>query len=272
MKNVIPFRNKEIESYFGLDSRISAIGKVTLLGAGPGDPELMTVKGVRALENADAVVYDRLVNPEILALAPDGCEKIYVGKRKDVHSLPQNRICDLLVALARSGKQVVRLKGGDPFIFGRGGEELDVLETEGIPWEVIPGVTAATGCAASTGIPLTHRDCAHALTFITAHRKDGELTFNWELALQKDQTVVFYMGLSVVGEIAAGLIGRGKSPDTPIAVVANGSRDNQQIVVATLATIEQTLAATPLPSPALILMGDVVARRSAAAAVAASVR
>lgn len=272
MNKVIPFKNRELDDYLQAHSGEGKYsvkpGKVILLGAGPGDPELMTLKGVRALERADVLVYDRLVNPEILAFASPGCEKIYVGKRKDAHSLPQEKICELLVSLAQAGKNVVRLKGGDPFVFGRGGEELDVLEAAGIPWEVIPGITAAIGCAAATGIPLTHRDCAHALTFITAHRKNGELAFNWELALQKDQTVVFYMGLSVAGEIARGLIARGKSADTPIAVVANGSKNSQQLVVATLATLEKALAETPLPSPALIILGDVVTQRARLLAVA----
>ena len=262
MKKVIPFKNREIDDFIVPSSPSSVVGRVTLLGAGPGDPELMTLKGVRALEQADVLVYDRLVNPEILGFAGDDCEKIYVGKRKDVHSLPQDKICELLVSLARQGKTVVRLKGGDPFVFGRGGEELDVLEAAGVPWQVIPGITAATGCAASTGIPLTHRDCAHALTFITAHRKHGELNLNWDLALQRDQTVVFYMGLSVVADIAAGLIARGKDAATPIAVVANGSRQDQQIVAATLATIAEQLQQVSLPSPALIILGEVVSHRA----------
>jgi len=245
-------------------------GEVCLLGAGPGDPELMTLKGMRALEAADVVVYDRLANPELLTFTAPHCEKIYVGKRKDRHSLPQGKICDLLVALARCGKRVVRLKGGDPFIFGRGGEEIDILEENAIPWRVIPGITAATGCAASTGIPLTHRDCAHALTFITAHRRDGELTFNWDLAMQQDQTLVFYMGLSVVAEIAEGLIARGKPAGTPIAVIANGTRSDQRTVAATLADIGRALAASDLPSPALIVVGEVVAKRGQLRQVAAA--
>ena len=271
MNNVIPFKNRKLNSYLEQDSEGGSPHPVVLLGAGPGDPELLTIKGLRALEAAEAVVYDRLVNPRILALAAPACDKIYVGKRKDRHSLPQEQICELLVALARRGKKVVRLKGGDPFIFGRGGEELDALEAAGIPWQVIPGITASTGCAAATGIPLTHRDCAHALTFITAHRRQGELTFNWRLALQEDQTVVFYMGLSVVAEIAAGLLARGKSAATPIAVIANGSRADQQLLVSTLAGVADDLARVELPSPALIILGDVVALRSQLVAIAAQI-
>ena len=198
MTTVIPLDLRTRTARIARSSAPDRSGEVCLLGAGPGDPELMTLKGLRALEAADVVVYDRLANPALLEHTRPACERIYVGKRKDRHSLPQEQICELLVALARAGRRVVRLKGGDPFIFGRGGEEIDRLEAAGIPWRVIPGITAATGCAASTGIPLTHRDCAHALTFITAHRRDGELTFNWELALHEQQTVVFYMGLSVV--------------------------------------------------------------------------
>lgn len=266
MNNVIPFQNRTIDDYLYKaqeSGKPLRTGSVVLVGAGPGDPELLTIKGMRALQAADAVVYDRLVNPEILLFAGRESEKIYVGKRKDQHSLPQEKICALLVTLAREGKRVVRLKGGDPFVFGRGGEELDELEAAGIPWEVIPGITAATGCAAATGIPLTHRDCAHALTFITAHRRNGELNFNWELALQKDQTVVFYMGLSVAADIAAGLMARGRASSTPVAVIANGSRQCQQMVVATLATLGETLNDIDLPSPALIVLGEVVNQRSA---------
>ncbi|MFA5494731.1 MAG: uroporphyrinogen-III C-methyltransferase [Porticoccaceae bacterium] len=259
MTTIIPFDSK-CRTAAGGEGALQP-GEVCLLGAGPGDPELMTIKGMRALEAADVVVYDRLANPALLDFTGRHCDRIYVGKRKDSHSLPQEQICELLVALARCGKRVVRLKGGDPFIFGRGGEEIDRLEENGIPWRVIPGITAATGCAASTGIPLTHRECAHALTFITAHRRDGKLRFNWELALQQDQTVVFYMGLSVVAEIAAGLVARGKSAATPIAVIANGTRGEQQVMVSTLAGIGAALADHRLPSPALIVMGDVVALR-----------
>ncbi len=261
-KKVIPFKARELDSYLPEDTLCGRPGKVVLLGAGPGDPELMTIKGMRALQIADVVVYDRLVNPEILAMAPAASKKIYVGKRKDKHSLPQEKISELLVSLAKTGSRVVRLKGGDSFVFGRGGEELDVLAANQIPWEVIPGITAATGCAAVTGIPLTHRDCAHALTFITAHRKNGELAFNWNLAMQEQQTVVFYMGLSVLGEIADGLISRGRAAATPIAVIANGSREDQKIVVATLSTVEAVVASSPLPSPALIILGEVVAKRA----------
>ncbi|MGV6807357.1 MAG: uroporphyrinogen-III C-methyltransferase [bacterium] len=268
MNNIVPFRQREIEDYIQRPlAPIRDAGTVYLVGAGPGDPELLTVKAVKAIKSSDVIVYDRLVDPRILALAPPAAERIYVGKRKDRHSLPQDRIAALLVSLALEGKTVIRLKGGDPFVFGRGGEEIDELDAKDIPWEVIPGITAATGCAASTGIPLTHRDCAHALTFITAHRRDGELKFNWDLATQKDQTVVFYMGLSVVADIAQGLIARGCKPSSPIAIVANGCREDQQVLVGTLVSIGADLEQADLPSPALIILGDVVLRRGGVSSV-----
>jgi uroporphyrin-III C-methyltransferase len=267
VSEVVAFRPKEIEDYLGRrlrPGRAGATGRVTLVGAGPGDPELVTLKAVRMLGSADAVVYDSLVNVALLAHAKATAERIFVGKRKDRHSLPQARINDLLVALAVEGKCVVRLKGGDPFVFGRGGEEIDALDACGVPWEVVPGITAATGCAAATGIPLTHREVAHALTFITAHRKNGALEIDWTLALRPGQTVVFYMGLSVVGEIAAGLVARGRSADTPVAVIANGTAADQRVLRSTLAGVGAEAAASDLPSPALIVVGEVAAPRAAA--------
>lgn len=241
-------------------------GRVALVGAGPGDPELLTLKALRLLQQADAVVYDRLVNPLLLEHCSARCEKIYVGKRKDQHSLPQVQICQLLVELAERGLQVVRLKGGDPFVFGRGGEEYDALSARAIRCEIVPGITAAIGCAAAAHIPLTHRDHAHALTFITGHRREhiaehsreSRLDINWELALQPDHTVVFYMGLSNLAEICQQLLLRGADPERPFAVVANGTGCAQQIVVGTLATIAAEVARYQLPSPALLIMGDVV--------------
>ena len=234
-------------------------GRVDLVGAGPGDPELITLKALRLLEQAEVVVYDRLVNPKLLQHCTATCDQIYVGKRKNCHSMPQERICELLVTLGKQGKRVVRLKGGDPFIFGRGGEEIDVLSKAGIPCAVVPGITAATGCAAATGIPLTHRDHSQAVTFITGHRKDGEIDINWQLAAQPNHTTVFYMGLSCLDDIAQGLQNHGLPGSTPIAVIANGSTDKQQEVIATLASIAETVRHTDLPSSALFIVGDVVA-------------
>ena len=233
-------------------------GYVHLVGAGPGDPELITVKAMRLLQEADAIVYDRLANPVLLDYAQECCDLIYVGKQKEQHSLPQDQICELLALLARCGKNVVRLKGGDPFIFGRGGEEVDHLNNQGISCSIVPGITAAIGCAAATQIPLTHRDHAHAVSFITGHRQNGELYINWDLALQKDSTVVFYMGLSNLEEITHQLIKRGCATDKPFAVVAQGTSKVQQIVVGTIGNIAARLRTTPLPSPALLIMGDVI--------------
>ncbi|MDP6198694.1 MAG: uroporphyrinogen-III C-methyltransferase [Porticoccaceae bacterium] len=236
----------------------TAYGMVYLVGAGPGDAELITVKAMRLLQQADAIVYDRLANPELLDYAPQRCDLIYVGKKKDQHSLPQEQICELLAALARCGKNVVRLKGGDCFIFGRGGEEVDHLNKQGIECSIVPGITAAIGCAAATQIPLTHRDHAHAVTFITGHRQQGKMHINWDLALQKDSTVVFYMGLSNLQEITRQLIERGCPIDKPFAVVAQGTSSDQQVVIGTVNDIAQRIKTTPLPSPALLMMGDVI--------------
>lgn len=235
-----------------------SIGEVFLVGAGPGDPELITVKAMRLIQEADAIVYDRLANPLLLDYARKHCDLIYVGKKKDQHSLPQDQICALLAALAGCGKKVVRLKGGDPFIFGRGGEEVDHLAEQGIVCTIVPGITAAIGCAATTRIPLTHRDHAHAVTFITGHRQHGKMYINWDLALQKDSTVVFYMGLSNLQEITSELIARGCPEDRPFAVVAQGTAESQQVFVGTVSDIAEKLARHPLPSPALLMMGDVI--------------
>jgi uroporphyrin-III C-methyltransferase/precorrin-2 dehydrogenase/sirohydrochlorin ferrochelatase len=237
-------------------------GQVHLVGAGPGDAQLITVKAMRLLQQADAIVYDRLANPELLDYAQDRCDLIYVGKKKDQHSLPQEQICELLAVLARCGKNVVRLKGGDNFIFGRGGEEVDHLNEQGIQCSIVPGITAAIGCAAATQIPLTHRDYAHAVTFITGHRQNGEMHINWDLALQKDSTVVFYMGLSNLEEIASQLMQRGCPKDMPFAVVAQGTSEAQQVVLGTISDIADRVKQTPLPSPALLMMGEVIKANS----------
>lgn len=250
--------NKNILTLLPSRKPQKALGHVSLVGAGPGDPELITLKAVRLLKEADAIVYDRLANPEFLEYAKIGCETIYVGKKKDQHSLPQKQIAALLVALAQQGKNVVRLKGGDPFIFGRGGEEIDVLNQHHVPCSVVPGITAAIGCAAATKIPLTHRDHAHAVTFITGHRKDDKLTINWDLALQRDSSTVFYMGLSNLGEITQQLLDRGCSSDKPMAIIAEGTSNKQQVLISDVSHIAEKLKGHPMPSPALIVLGDVV--------------
>lgn len=250
--------NHRILTLLSSDKTLTKPGHVSLVGAGPGDPELITLKAVRLLQEADVIVYDRLANPELLKHANNNCETVYVGKQKDQHSLPQEQICALLVALAQQGKNVVRLKGGDPFIFGRGGEELDALNQHDIPCSVVPGITAAIGCAAAMQIPLTHRDHAHAVTFITGHRKQDALNINWDLALQKDSTVVFYMGLSNIDEITKQLLERGCSANKPMAIIAEGTSNKQRILISDVAHIANKLRRQPMPSPALIVLGDVI--------------
>ena len=236
-------------------------GFVALVGAGPGDPELLTVKALRALARADVVVYDRLVSPDILALAPRGAQRIDVGKSRSRHTLAQEDISALLVRLAREGRRVVRLKGGDPFIFGRGGEEAEVLAANRIAFEVVPGISAANGIAAATGIPLTHRDVAQACVFVTGHLKDGTMSLDWPALARAHQTIVVYMGLLGLPTLCRELIAHGLSPATPAAIVQQGTTAHQQVVVATLATLEARTAAANLAPPTLIIVGDVVRLR-----------
>lgn len=244
-------------------------GHVYLLGAGPGDPELITLKAIKLLASADAVVYDRLVNPDLLLHCATDCELIYVGKRQGHHSVPQEEICDLLCRLAGEGRRVVRLKGGDPFVFGRGGEEMQVLQAQGIACDIVPGITAATACAATTGIPLTHRDHAQALVFMTAQRGSaGEQAIDWQLACQANTTVVIYMGLSRLQEISEQLIRRGMRADKPVALVANGSCPEQQNLIASIGNIAEYANYAGVPSPALLVIGDVVKLGKHAANVA----
>lgn len=250
--------NKNFSKLVTTSAKVSQYGQVHLVGAGPGDPDLITVKALKLLQTADAIVYDRLANSELLEYAKSQCDLVYVGKKKDQHSLPQEQICELLMLLARCGKNVVRLKGGDPFIFGRGGEEIEYLQQYDISCEIVPGITAAIGCAASTKIPLTHRDHAHAVTFITGHRQNGQMHINWDLALQKDSTVVFYMGLSNIGEITRQLIDRGCPSSMPFAVVAQGTSNEQQVVVGTISDIARKVQQSSVTSPALLIMGEVV--------------
>ncbi|MDJ0949531.1 MAG: uroporphyrinogen-III C-methyltransferase [Alphaproteobacteria bacterium] len=250
------------------------VGSVALVGAGPGDPELLTLRAYRRIQAAEVVVYDRLVDPDILALVPSEAETIYVGKGKGCHSRSQAEINALIAARARAGRRVVRLKGGDPFVFGRGGEEQDYLAAEGIAVEVVPGITAATGCAAAAGIPLTHRDHANAVTFLTGHGKDGEPDLDWQGLVRGRQTLVVYMGLSAAAHIAARLIAHGMAPGTPAAVIENGTRPDQRLAVGSVADLAAMVAAEGLIGPAIIIIGDVVraadqARDAARAGIAA---
>jgi uroporphyrin-III C-methyltransferase len=233
-------------------------GKVWLIGAGPGDPDLLTVKAARLIALADALVFDHLVGDGIMNLARADARRIYAGKEASNHTLPQASINNLPVALAREGLSVVRLKGGDPFIFGRGGEELEALAASGIPFEVVPGVTAAAGCAAYSGFPLTHRDHAQAVTFVTGHLKDGTVNHAWAALARHNQTVVFYMGIGAAGEICRQMIKHGLPSLTPAAIIRNGTLPDQQTLLATLGTLAQRLEETGIKPPALIVVGSVV--------------
>ena len=233
-------------------------GAVYLVGAGPGDPDLLTFRALRLMQQADVVVYDQLVSAEIVDLARRDAEKIFVGKRRDYHTLPQESINELLANLAKAGKRVVRLKGGDPFIFGRGGEEIETLMEQGISFQVVPGITAASGCASYAGIPLTHRDHAQSCTFVTGHLKDGSINLNWQQLAAPHQTIVIYMGLMGLEKICTALIAHGSSPDLPIAVVQQGTTQYQRVMTGTLATLPNQVIEKELKSPTLIIIGTVV--------------
>jgi uroporphyrin-III C-methyltransferase len=233
-------------------------GKVWLVGAGPGDPDLLTIKAARLIAAADALVYDHLVGDGIMELARPDARRIYAGKEASKHTLPQGSINQLLVQLARQGLSVVRLKGGDPFIFGRGGEELETLVASGIPFEVVPGVTAAAGCAAYAGFPLTHRDHAQSVTFVTGHLKDGTVNLDWPSLVRPRQTVVFYMGIGAAEEICRQLINHGLPSLTLAAVIRNGTQPDQKTILATLGTLPHCIVESGIKPPALIVVGSVV--------------
>lgn len=233
-------------------------GQVFLVGAGPGDPELLTLKAVRLIQQADVVFYDRLVAPAILEYCNPKAEMHYVGKAKSDHAVPQDDINQLLVDHAKLGKTVLRLKGGDPFIFGRGGEEIETLAEQDVPFQVVPGITAASGCSSYAGIPLTHRDYAQSVRFVTGHLKDGTANLPWQELIHPQQTLVIYMGLTGISHISQELIAHGMPEDTAIALIEKGTQPEQKVHTSTLKDITSIINSTKISAPTLTIIGDVV--------------
>jgi len=234
-------------------------GEVALVGSGPGDPELLTIRALRFIQQADITIYDRLVSDEILALLPEDSERLYVGKQQAKHCVPQAKINELLVEHAKLGKRVLRLKGGDPFVFGRGGEEASYMLEQGISCHICPGITAASGCTAYAGIPLTHRGVAQSCTFVTGHiQNNGELDLPWSTLISPSQTVVFYMGINTLGKITEQLIQHGRNPETPAALIRKGTQPEQEVYRGTLTGLETLAIEHKITPPTLIVVGDVV--------------
>ncbi len=240
--------NKDIDTH----------GEVYLVGAGPGDPDLLTFKALRLMQKAEVVLHDRLVSPQILDLVRRDADRIYVGKKRDEHAVPQHDINQMLLELAQQGKRVLRLKGGDPFIFGRGGEEIDLLAENNIPFQVVPGITAASGCASYSGIPLTHRDYSQSVRFITGHLKTGEANYPWEEFVNDQQTLVFYMGLKGLPVICKNLIAHGKNELTPAALIERGTLPNQKIHISDLKSLPTYVGEREIHAPTLLIIGNVV--------------
>jgi len=263
---VLAGKNEEAESF--LDSQIESFdedianqGEVYLVGAGPGDPDLLTFKALRLMQQADIALYDRLVHPSIVDLIRRDATKIYVGKERDNHVVRQEEINQLLVQYAKEGKKVLRLKGGDPFIFGRGGEEIETLADEKVAFQVVPGITSASGCSAYSGIPLTHRDYAQSCIFVTGHLKEGKLDLNWEKLIQPNQTIVFYMGLVSIDIICSELIVNGLAKETPCALVQQGTTNTQKEFISTLNDMPKLVQKKKPKAPTIFIIGGVVSLR-----------
>lgn len=241
--------------------QVTTDGEVYLVGGGPGDPDLLTFKAMRLMQQADIVIYDRLIAPEILDLVRRDAERIYVGKEKDIHTVPQEKINQYLVDKAKQGNRVLRLKGGDPFIFGRGGEEIEELASNHIPFHIVPGITAASGCAAYAGIPLTHRDYANSCIFVTGHIKEQKLQMNWDAIIQPHQTIAVYMGVHSLHLLCQELSARGMRPDMPAALIQQGTTRKQKVHTATIATLPQIAENSNIKPPSMIIIGEVVGLR-----------
>ena len=259
------FAGRETEARDALQTAITdadesycSHGEVYLVGAGPGDPDLITFRALRLMQQADVVVYDRLVSQPILDMVRRDADMIYAGKERNHHTLSQESINELLVRLALEGKRVLRLKGGDPFIFGRGGEEIETLAEQGIPFQVVPGITAASGCASYAGIPLTHRDYAQSCIFVTGHLKDGSIDLDWDRLAKPAQTVVFYMGLHSIDIICRELVAHGLSTSTPVALVQQGTTQDQKVFIETLGSLPDMMGREEIKPPTIIIVGEVV--------------
>jgi uroporphyrin-III C-methyltransferase len=249
---------KDLEILMLADAKAApASGLVSIVGAGPGPADLMTLRALDRIQRAQVVVYDRLIAPEVLALIPAGAQRLYVGKAAGDHAVPQEGIHALMVQHAKLGRRVVRLKGGDPYVFGRGGEEVQALQLEGIAFEVVPGVTAASGCAAAAGIPLTHRDLASSCVFLPGHLAEGNAAPDWAALARPGQTRVFYMGVARLAQIAQQLIAHGLAPDTPAAIVRDGTRASQTVLATGLSALV-ALAPAYGPQPGLLIIGETV--------------